>query len=414
MFNYRVFNLATGAIRRIAIAIVAVAALLTFAGATRIAVILQGIYPALGFSFLALLALLLLFALVRLRNHRNAHRILHARGLTISGRSSHKKRAASLKHHTHCCRRLASSRLLDRERSTSMLQEAHDLEDLFHHHPLNDDLDRAIATARDNVLNPAYREFDEVYDRIVFSKSRSLIEDAFDPALPMPRSWSSLHHLFTLVCEITDIYLPRPSLGEYRRVIGDVRDVMMEGDFLRYGQRSFAALDAEKNNFGSIFGDAGEMFSALWVFACVSRVTRARCQTLHDWDLDEATANMNSLTDECLRDTCSLFARIAIPLLKIKARRAPPLSGQDASAQPEEIAARLNHALDRLVMARGAHPGHTVEFKNTIARETERLAQLPDNAPAEGHHHRHRSRRHRNTLHRLIDRLAGNHHSHHH
>lgn len=365
MHQYRIFSQFYTLITRVLFAAGALLALITVAELGRVFFLLRRIHPVIGYAAAAAIAVIALLVLIRLIAIIKQYRNLNVRNLTIGNDATHKQRVALLKHLVSYGKRLAHQRLLPREDATKIRQIVHDLEDLHNHHPLNDDLDRAIATARSQMIEPALIRLDEVNHRITRSKALALIEDSYFPPAPLFTPFVVFYHLFTLVSEITEIYLARPTLLEYKRVMQDVWHVMNVGQFSRKGGYFFSGLD--NVNVSPAIEELGSVFSMVWITHCVSMIAAQRCRTLHDWDIKRATEQAGAGINDCLRASCATFSEGAMPMLKKRLRRFAPPGETDVKKFSDDTAIGVARALESLQRTIGSNIYSPVSNSNSDA-----------------------------------------------
>ena len=346
MHQYRIFRKLSLFASRAIIAIAALSVAFVAAELARLYLLLRRIHPVLANICLGIGLLVMIILVVRFFIARRHHGMLRARNLRLGDQSTHKHRIKLLQHLVDCGKRLANQRLIPREQSKSILQICHDLEDLLHHHPLNDDLDRATRTAREKMIAPLFATLDEISIKITRSKALAVIEDTYYPPLPLFTPVVVFYHVFTLISEITDIYLPRPSLLEYVRVMQDVWSVMNKGHFARKGRHYFSAIEQAKPSV--ITDDLSHAFSLVWLIHVVASIATQRCRTLHDWNLNDAVEEMNSELINCLRLTCNSFTQGAIPMLKKRMHRYAPAADLEAKSFAEDVTASVTRSLEGL------------------------------------------------------------------
>ena len=358
------------------------------------------------------------FLALRQHVYRRDHRILTARGLRLGSDPGHAQLARHLKHLIHCIKRLTQSRLLTEEQTALIRQKAHDQERLFHHHPLRDDLERAIIEARNGILRPTFSTLGVFSAQVTRSKALAVIQDLYQPPFPILSPLVVTYHQITLISEIADIFIPNPSLREYIRVIGDVWQVMTKGDFIRFGQRLFNGINSNNYALGRAGEDLGMATSLVWLTHATAQAAAHRCCTLHDWRLDAAIDDMNEHLAPCLESTRHSLLQDALPVLKKRIRHYAPVN-MDAETYVEEISVTFIKSVEAVVLALSAATARPVIARHTspglvIANQTEPLPleapMTPDSAtsPERRRRRRHR-RRHQSEsttrLGRLLDRV---------
>ncbi len=367
---------------------------------------LSEIDPRLTIAAISLLVLAFAFYYVY-RRRRNRRFFLTAQGYRSGGNSTHAEMKRYGRFLVYYCKRLTTHRLLTEQQSGVISQRAHDISEAIHHHPLNDDLQRAIAQARNDIIRPTFHYLDSISQKITESKARAVIQDLYQPPFPVIAPLVVFYHQFTLVSEITDTYISRPSLREYLRVMSDVWAVMTKGDFLRYGQRLFSGINSNPYSLGRAGEDLGQAFSVTWLTHAVARAATLRCCTLHDWKLRDAISDMRSNITPCLARTRDTLVQDAMPILKERIRHYTPVS-YDPASFVQEISTSFVKSVDAVVMTlstaerqNSAHQTSPGLVTGTGAapipvdeKPRDKVHPMEANAP---HRRYHRRRRHRSS-----------------
>lgn len=362
MYQYRIFNRVGKLIHRIAFVTGGILAFFLLVEIARVLLMLRRIGPAYMYAAIVISTLALIILSVKVIQRKRSQ-ALTAKGYVFTGDTSHADMKRYCRFLIDYAKRLATHRLLSDQQATHITQQCHDLSEAIHHHPLNDDLQRGIITAREQIIGPTFRYLDEIRDKLTESKARAAIQDLYQPPFPVVPSLVVFYHQLTLISEITDTYIPKPSLREYVRVILDVWEVMTKGDFLRYGQRLFSGLNANPHSLGRAGEDLGQASSIIWLTHAVSRVATLRCCTLHDWDLRHTIRDMRSNITPCLAQTRNTLLNDALPMLKTRIRHYTPVDHNPA-AFVEEISSTFIKSVDAVVISL------TAMEKNAVALQT--------------------------------------------
>jgi hypothetical protein len=350
MYQYRIFGQFTQILKRILGAIILLVAFFAGVELFRVFLLLRRAEPWVMYSVLGATAFVIILLSLRIVFYNREHRILEARGYKIRGSSSHAELKKYVRYLIRYCKRLSAHRLLNDQQASFIQQKAHDLQDIFGHHPLNDDLTRAITSARDNIIAPTFNHLHVIGDKVTASKARAAIQDLYQPPFPVLPPLVVFYHQITLISEITDVYISRPSLREYIRVISDVWQVMTKGDFLRYGQRLFSGINSNAYSVGRAGDDLGQAFSIIWLTHAVAQAAVLRCCTLHDWTLSDAISDMNHQTIPCLEKTRDMLFNEALPILKQRIRHYTPVD-RDPNQFVEDITIAFVKSVDSVVLA---------------------------------------------------------------
>lgn len=322
MSQYRIFQSTASWISRILIFLLGFMLLVITAESIRIFLLLKRIHPITGYGFVVFMAItgMLLVAAIA-AGRRRSNRILQARGFVCDEKSSHKRLSRALAHYIGICSRLGSHRLLSADRKKAIFQGAHDLQQALDHHPLKDDLRRGIDVARERIIQPALGELNTINNKITASKARAVVEDYYLPYFPALAPWMVVYHQFTLVSEIADIYLPRPTLREYFTVVRDTWRIMREGNLLHHGQRYFASIEAANAPLGPAADELIQAMSIIWLTHCVSRTATVRCTTYHDWNARDSIEEIKNQLGNLMQSTHESIVQDALPFLKRRLHR---------------------------------------------------------------------------------------------
>ncbi len=352
MYQYRIFSRVGTLMCRLGLAAAVLIAFFFFIELARLLLLLRRVHPGLMYAAVALFALSAVYLLyLQVQARRRYH--LRASGFTWRGNASHAQMKQYGKFLIAYCKRLATHPLLSDEQAALIAQKTHDASEALHHHPLNDDLQRAIMRLRDELVAPTFGYLDDIALKVTRSKARAAIQDLYQPPFPVIPPLVVFYHQFTQVSEIVDTYIPHPTLREYFRVMRDVWLVMSKGDFMRFGQRLFSGLSANPQALGRPGEDLGQAFSIIWLTHAVGRAARLRCCTLHDWRETTAITDMRLQLGECLSMTRDTVINDVLPILKRRIRQYAPLN-VDANAYVEDVAGVFVKSVDSVVLSLSA------------------------------------------------------------
>ncbi|HMP90446.1 MAG TPA: hypothetical protein PJ991_09600 [Kiritimatiellia bacterium] len=350
MYQYRIFAKASHALQKIAFLLLLALGFLVAVETLRLFALLYRYNPVAAYGFAGVAGLFVLYFTLQFILSRRNRLILRARGYSISNRSSHARLKKHLLHQIRCAKQLSTHRLITDAQASAIRQKTNDIQDILHHHPLIDDLYRAIDNMNTQVLNPAYSYLDGIAERITRAKIKASIQDLYQPPFPVIPPLVVMYHQITLVSELTDTYLSRPSLRDYGRVMIDVWKIMTKGDYMRYGQRIFSGINSNPYSLARTGEDVGHALSITWLSHAVAAATRQRCTTRHDWDLDKAIDQMQDQVIPCLEKTHATLQPDVIPKLKSRIRHYAPY-GQDPDQFAEQINQSLIKAVDAVVIS---------------------------------------------------------------
>jgi len=385
MYQYRLFVKVGSLIRGVVGLFLLALLFLISVEFLRLFVMLYRREPWMGYSLIGLLVVLICGTALSVFLHHRDHRILQARGYSLGNRSSHARMTKHLRYLIHYIKRLSSHRLLTDQQSAAIRQKAHDLHEVLHHHPLNDDLLRTIDTAREKVIQPTFGLLDEVAAKVIRTKIRASIQDLYQPPFPIFPPLVVVYHQITLISEITDIYISRPSLREYIRVMSDVWQIMTKGDFLRYGQRLFSGINSNPYSLARTGEDVGHALSITWLSYAIACATRQRCTTLHDWTLPTAISEMQEEVVPCLEHTRDSLQRDVMPNLKGRIRHYAPY-GSDPDQFVDQINEALIKSVDSVVLTLSTKfntSSITRSSAATTSTSTRDSFAMPESSPGE-------------------------------
>ncbi|HMO04604.1 MAG TPA: hypothetical protein PKC67_08365 [Kiritimatiellia bacterium] len=411
MYQYRIFSRLGTLTCRLGLAAVILIAFFFFIELARLLLLLRRVHPALMYAAVAAFVICGIYAVfLQIQARRRYH--LRASGFTWRGNASHAQMKQYGKFLVAYCRRLATHPLLSDEQAALIAQKTHDASEALHHHPLNDDLQRAIVRLRDELIAPTFGYLDEIALKVTRSKARAAIQDLYQPPFPVIPPLVVFYHQFTQVSEIVDTYIPQPTLREYFRVMRDVWLVMTKGDFMRFGQRLFSGISANPHALGRPGEDLGQAFSIIWLTHAVGRAARLRCCTVHDWKLSTAIADMRLELGDCLGMTRDTVVNDALPILKRRIRQYAPVN-VDGGAYVEEVAGAFVKSVDAVVLSISATNRELpAEQTSPGLVSSTGVAPIPGGKPPEtitetslGVRIKRRRRRHRRTSSSFFGRL---------
>lgn len=411
MYQYRIFSRLGTLTCRLGLAVAILIAFFFFIELARLLLLLRRVHPALMYVAIAAFVICGIYAVfLQVQARRRYH--LRASGFTWRGNASHAQMKQYGKFLVAYSRRLATHPLLSDEQAALIAQKTHDASEALHHHPLNDDLQRAIVRLRDELIAPTFGYLDEIALKVTRSKARAAIQDLYQPPFPVIPPLVVFYHQFTQVSEIVDTYIPQPTLREYFRVMRDVWLVMTKGDFMRFGQRLFSGISANPHALGRPGEDLGQAFSIIWLTHAVGRAARLRCCTVHDWKLSTAIADMRLQLGDCLGMTRDTVVNDALPILKRRIRQYAPVN-VDGGAYVEEVAGAFVKSVDAVVLSISATNRELpAEQTSPGLVSSTGIAPIPGGKPPEtitetslGVRIKRRRRRHRRTSSSFFGRL---------
>jgi hypothetical protein len=307
----------------------------------------------LGRSFGILVLTVVLILLIRLMLWRQDRQTLSPPRKPADLKPRHDDLTAGTVYLIHRLKRLSLSQSLPPDVIKKLRQKAYDLEGLLGSHPLLDDLIRANSRAEIDTLEPAFALLDQQALLLGKEKIRCVIEDAVEPPFPIVTPLAVLYHQITLVTAITDLYLHRPSLREYLRVLLDVQHTIRGGDFFRIGQRLFEGVYVNSAPLGRAVDDLGQGITCTWLTWSVAKASIHRCRVTTPWSIKSAVQWMDRQTAESLGVVRDVLISDVLPLLKMRIRHNAGPGIADADGFTEQLTQNLARAVDTVV--KGLH-----------------------------------------------------------
>lgn len=303
----------------------------------------------LGRAFASLVLVIILVLLVRFYLWRQDRQTLMPPRKPGDLKPRHDDLTATTAYLIHRLKRLSLSESLPPESIKKLRQRAYDLEGLLGSHPLLDDLIRANSRAEIDTLEPALALLDQQAMILGKEKIRCVIEDAVEPPFPIVTPLAVFYHQITLVTAITDLYLYRPSLREYLRVLLDVQHTIRGGDFFRIGQRLFEGVYVNSAPLGRAVDDLGQGITCTWLTWSVAKATVYRCRGTTPWSVKSSVQWMDRQTAESLGVVRDVLISDVLPLLKMRIRHNAGPGVADADGFTEQLTQNLARAVDTVV-----------------------------------------------------------------
>jgi hypothetical protein len=249
----------------------------------------------------------------------------------------------------HRLKRLSLNPALPEELRKKTRQRAYDIEGLLGSHPLLEDMVRALSRAEMDTLEPALLHLDQLAREMGKEKIQCMIEDAVEPPFPLITPLVVLYHQCTLVTTITDVYLGRPSLREYLRVLTDVQHTIRGGEFFRIGQHLFEGVYVNSPPLGRAVDDLGQAITCAWLTESVTKAAQYRCRAIHPWKISRAVDWMDRQTESSLVAVRERVNEEVLPLLKLRLRHYAGPGVGDAANFSEQMTQSIARAVDAVV-----------------------------------------------------------------
>lgn len=316
MYQYRIIQRTTDALRRLGLVI---ALLLTVAiglELIRAYAIFHRIHPVVAWVYAGVLLLAVLFGLWRLLGYLHDHDALFPADLPPAERARHKDLVAHCRYLARYLKRLSGSVYLGEEQQRLARQTAYDMEEMLAHHPLLEDLTRAIVNAEQKVIADLHTHLDGHARDMTRDKMTAIVADVIQPPFPVVNAVVVFYHEVTICAAVTGVYLSEPSLHEYWTVLRDTWRVMTRGDFIRIGQSLFAGVYANCPPMGGAVEDLGQATACIWLTESIAQATALRCRTTRRWRAGDAIAAMDAHCAQSLSATRDVLIKDVLPLMK--------------------------------------------------------------------------------------------------
>ncbi|HMP73450.1 MAG TPA: hypothetical protein PKE55_09335 [Kiritimatiellia bacterium] len=311
-----------------------------------------------GGATLAILFIIALIAWIKFALFRLDHQTLFTGGFPAPSQASHRELRTYCKYLIVYLKRLAEHQNLSDDEARDLRQHAIEIESVLGAHPLLDDLRRAIHRAENEVIASALSQLGQRRQTITLAKMQAVIEDIHQPPFPVIKPLVMIYHQITLISQIVDLYVARPSMPEYLAVIRDVWSVMTKGDFLRLGQRLFHGVYQNSPPLGRAVDDLGEAIAAMWITQSVSNAAAHRCCVIHGWRVDDAIGWMDEQTIPSLHAIRDVLVEEVLPMLRVRIRHSAPWGTQDTVEFTDSLVKGITKAVESVIRGLSQqHPG---------------------------------------------------------
>ncbi|HMP75675.1 MAG TPA: hypothetical protein PKE12_05190 [Kiritimatiellia bacterium] len=344
-----------------------------------LAMLLHRLHPHAPRWFLALIAVGLLVATIRILLWRAQAKSLHAPALPPPATATYRDLKTFVQHLILVLKRAAAHPGLPAELARTTRQRAYDLESTLGAHPLLDDLRRDIGRTENETWQRLIEHLDQEAIAFARYKMHAVVRDAIEPPFPVVHPALTMYHQFTLVSCIVDCYVTRPSLIEYATVLRDVWRVMSGGEYFRIGQRLFEGIYRNSPPLGPAAEDLGQALSVIWLTWNTAQAAMHRCRHFGAWTVDGAIKHLDSLTIDSLLVTRDTLIRDVLPLIKLRLRHSVGPAVADAAGFTEGVMDGIVKAVDGVIQGfRAQGPLEAVEHSR---RSLHGLYREPDARP---------------------------------
>jgi hypothetical protein len=322
----------------------------------RVFFLFRRLNPVLAIAFAAALVLLFIVFAFRTLRHKADRRTLRAPVAPPPGDTDFHRLRTYARFLVHYLKRLADHPALPADARQRLRQQAYDLDDVIHAHPLADDLARAISKTRIEFLDPTLVDIRRAAVELARARMKSVVQDVIEPPFPVLHGFVVFYHQFMMICSIVDRHLAGPALFEYYTVIRDTVRVITRGAFLRIGQHLFEGVYANSPPMGQGAEDFGEALTSIWLTVSVAEAAMHRCSSLTAWTVEDAIEHLDRRTVEFLKITREELVREVMPLLKLRFRHSVPPGVADAAGFSDALSGGIEKAIDMVVQGLRAQP----------------------------------------------------------
>ena len=337
------------AIKRIAAVLAVLVVFFLAVELSSFAMLLHRLHPLAAWIFIALVTLLLLFALLATLFWRARLRTLHAPPLPPPARATYRDLKQFVQHLIALLKRMSAHPGLPADLARVTRQRAYDLESTLGAHPLLDDLRRDIGRTENETWQQLIEHLDQEAIAFARYKMQAVVRDAIEPPFPVVHPALTFYHQGTLVCCIVDCYVARPSLAEYATVLRDVWRVMTGGEYFRICQRLFEGIYRNSPPLGPAAEDLGQALSVIWLTWTTAQAAMHRCRHFGAWSVDGAIRHLDNLTIDSLLVTRDTLIRDVLPLIKLRLRHSVGPAVSDAAGFTEGVMDGIVKAVDGVI-----------------------------------------------------------------
>ncbi len=373
MYQYRIIQRSSIALWRVLVIIAILLAAIIVLELVKLYGLFHRLHPIAAWCYAGILVLTALATLVRLGGFLHDHDTLNADDVPQPDRARHKDLVVHCRYLARSLKRLSSSVYLNEDQQRLARQTAYDIEEMLGHHPLLEDLTRAIVNAEQRVFADLHAHLDTHARAMARDKMSAIVADFIQPPFPVVHAAVVIYHEITIIAAITGVYVSEPALIEYFTVLRDVWRVMTRGDFIRIGQSLFAGVYANCPPMGGAIEDLGGAISCIWITQSVSQAAMHRCKALRFWSLAEAISAMDAQCHEALTATREVLIKDALPIMRTAFHHKVPRTEGESPAFMSNLVSGITKAVDIVI-----NTHKTLPVLDTVqrARRTEHGQEL--------------------------------------
>lgn len=310
--------------------------------------------PYLGWTFLAVLAVILLVAFLYI--WRQLHRYpkpLIPPALPPFNVATHAELKRYTRYLMRYLERLAANRRLDEATVAMLNDELETITSLMGHHPLNEDFIRFITKADQEIIPPVLALLKQDAEKEI---RRSVRDVMLGVTLSPYHSIDLLIVLYrngAMVFRVMDIFETTPSPRAQFRILRDVLRVVATVNFLYVGRNLIENLFAFVPWVGRVADDIGQGLGAGLFTSAAGHAAIDRCASYHEWEKAAAVESLTAQSREFIRDVKNIFTKDVLPDIKNRIMKEVP---PDQTAQPgfwDNLQSGVNKAFDTTLRTMG-------------------------------------------------------------
>jgi len=288
----------------------------------------QSVHPAAAWALAGLPALAATCGLWWILTSIGSRGVLNADDLPPPERARHKDLVAHCRFLARYLKRLSRSGSLDEELKRLARQSAFDIREMVGHHPLLDDLHRAIEDAEQRVIPALHAQLDGRARVVTRERMSKIAADMLRPGSTAARPVAIFLHEVRLCAAVAGVYVPEASPAECWTVLRDTRRVIGHGGFVRVGDSIFDGISTARPPTGAVIGDLRRAAALFWRAECVAYASALRCKAIRRWEIGDCIAAMDAGCGDLLAETRDVLLRDALPRMKATLDQEVPKAGE--------------------------------------------------------------------------------------
>lgn len=313
--------------------------------------------------------------------------------------------------------RLAQNPILDPMDKQEALARVDDLKLLLRAHPMNDDLDRAMHQAENEVIAPCLSSIREQANAEIRKGSRDVMLAVTLSPYHSVDLLIVLYRNAAMVLRIARLYQNRPDSRNELLVLRDTFRVVALLNFLYVSRHLIESLFEQLPLIGRAVDDIGQGLGAGLLTSATGHAAARRCEAFTAWNKEEAAEDLAVSLRDFSGDVRDLFTRDILPELKSRIFAYTPRGARDQpgfwDSVTRGIASSVDtvaHTTDRILLKPAIAGTQAAVRASHRAMRSTNLSQDPAESVEpilERHVRRSRPKRHGNPVGR-ISRSIGN------